>query len=258
MSSSPSGPGKTAPKIFQDFLVFDPLNSGPNASVLPDHTPPAGEGPLLAPRIGSCKHEYTTKTNQSVPPPLDQRPDGATKYKLATVCKKCRIHADVKVDYTRASNSCPNAECPLHHFQRLKAADEIGVARLKYVWQCSEPQCQAVLEVVYRQARIPDKEAKDTLINTENLKRRYEAVVRSDPSREGIRQATPMDALSRLRKYTKDALNPAHDRPSFPANNKRFMEAFGVYGQDCKVLLERLGFKYAVRLLLVMNTLRGC
>lgn len=55
-----------------------------------------------------------------------------------------------------------------------------------------------------------------------------------------------MDALARLRRYIKDSLNPQRDRRQFPANNKRFQEAFGMNGQDCSELLERLGFKYAV------------
>ncbi|KAI7287681.1 cysteine proteinase [Hortaea werneckii] len=244
MSTHRSGPGKTAPKLLQDFLAFDPLRTGQSGTVLANHNPPVGEGQQLAKPIGSCQHEYTTKHKQSVLPPLDLRPDGTTKFRLAAVCKKCRIHADVHLDYKGATDPCPNSSYPLHHFQRLTSVDEVGQSRIKYGWQCSAPQCQAILEVSYRQARIYDQE-KDLLINTEYLKRRYEAVVQQDPSREGIRQATPMEALSRLRKYTRDALDPRHDRRSFPANNKRFMEAFGPYGQDCRPLLERLGFKYA-------------
>ena len=245
MSTHRSGPGKTAPKLLQDFLAFDPLRTGQNGTVLADHNPPVGEGQQLAKPIGSCQHEYTTKHKQSVLPPLDLRPDGTTKFRLAAICKKCRIHADVHLDYKGAADPCTNSSYPLHHFQRLTSADEVGQSRIKYGWQCSAPQCQATLEISYRQARIYDQE-KDLLINTEYLKRRYEAVVQQDPSREGIRQATPMEALSRLRKYTRDALDPRHDRRSFPANNKRFMEAFGPYGQDCRALLERLGFNYAV------------
>ena len=70
--------------------------------------------------------------------------------------------------------------------------------------------------------------------------------MQQDPTREGIRQATPVEALTRLRKYIRDALNTEHDKRVFPANNKRFMEAYGVHGQDCRELLERLGFEYNV------------
>lgn len=55
-----------------------------------------------------------------------------------------------------------------------------------------------------------------------------------------------MDTLQRLRRYIKDSLNPQHTKRVFPSNNKRFQEAFGINGQDCAELLQRLGFKYAV------------
>jgi ubiquitin carboxyl-terminal hydrolase 25/28 len=72
-------------------------------------------------------------------------------------------------------------------------------------------------------------------------------VVQDEPEREGIRLATPVDALTRLRRYIKDALNPDHDKRVFPSNNKRFMEAYGLHGRDCRDLLQRLGFRYNVR-----------
>jgi ubiquitin carboxyl-terminal hydrolase 25/28 len=85
------------------------------------------------------------------------------------------------------------------------------------------------------------------LRNPELLKRRYDALLQDDPERDGIKLATPMDALSRLRRYIKDSLLPQHSKRQIPANNKRFQEAYGVNGEDCGELLERLGFKYAVR-----------
>jgi len=244
MSYPPSGPGKTAPKLYQDFLVFDPLNAG-KSNVLADFSPPVGEGVQLAPAIGSCKHDYTTKQSQSITPPLDLRPDGTTHYKLATICKKCRVHAGVRVNYARSTNPCPNSEHPLHHFRRVRAEDVGTQERVEFGWQCSAPQCRASLRVTYRPSRI-QPEQKDLLTNTELLKRRYEAILQQEPTREGIRQATPLDCLSRLRKYIKDSLKPEHDKRVFPANNKRFMEAFGVHGHDCQELLQWLGFKYAV------------
>jgi ubiquitin carboxyl-terminal hydrolase 25 len=243
MTLPPSGPGKTAPKLHQDIFRFDPLKTG-RGNVLKDNPPPVGEGPQPSPAIGSCSHDYTIKRSQSVTPPLDLRPDGRTKYKLALVCKKCRIHTDVKIDYTRATNPCPNSDYPVHHFQPLDE-DVVTGNRISYSWQCSAPQCQAHLQISYRMARISDKE-KDLLTNTELLRRRYETLVATEPEREGLRQAVPMEALSRLKKYTSDALKPDRSRDSFPANNKRFQEAFGVEGQDCHSLLTRLGFKYAV------------
>jgi ubiquitin carboxyl-terminal hydrolase 25/28 len=97
--------------------------------------------------------------------------------------------------------------------------------------------------------RLPRISAADRnlLTDTSKLRARFDAVVQEDPEREGIRLATPVDALTRLRRYIKDALSPEHDKRVFPGNNKRFMEAYGLHGWDCRDLLQRLGFRYNVR-----------
>ena len=243
MTFQTAGPGKTSPKLYQDFLVFDPVRGKPN--VLADITPHHGDGPQLAPPIGSCRHDYITKASQSVLPPLDLRPDGNTTYKAAVVCKKCRIHADIWLDHSNAKTPCPTSDYPLHHFQRKESHDKVTTERIRYAWQCSSVECRASLFILFRKPRISDGE-KDLLTNPELLKRRYNALVQNDPNREGMKEATQMDSLARLRRYIKDSLDPKRDRRSFPANNKRFQEAFGINGQDCRELLDRLGFKYAV------------
>ena len=118
--------------------------------------------------------------------------------------------------------------------------------RIRYAWQCSVEECRATLLILFRRPRLTDRDDIALLTNPELLKRRYDALVEDDPNREGIRLATPMDSLQRLRKYIKDSLSPDHNKRQFPANNKRFQEAFGLNGQDCSKLLERFGFKYAV------------
>ena len=245
MTFNVTGPGKLAPKLHQDFLVFDPVKGVP--SVLADFTPPHGEGAQLAPPIGSCKHEYVTKASQSVPPPLDLRQQDTEIYTLAAVCKKCRLHADVRIDYSRATNPCPTSDHPLHHFQRVSQYDRKKIDRIQYAWQCSEEECQASLFIIYRKSRLDDEEM-HLLQDPELLKSRYDALLKDDPAREGIKLATPMDALSRLRRYIKDSLLPQHSKRQIPANNKRFQEAYGINGEDCGELLEWLGFKYAVRI----------
>ena len=237
-----SGPGKTAPRLYADFLQFDPQKNG-TGNILAEHPPPIGEGSQPAPHRDACRHEYTTKINQSVLPPLDLRPDGSSQYKLAVVCKKCRIHADIRVDHQQAADPCPNSECPLHHFQRAEELDETGQRHLKYGWQCSSATCRALLTITFKIARINNADRLQ-LVDTSKLKQRYEDIMKEDATREGVKQATPVEALSRLRRYLKDALNVQHERRRFPANNKRFMEAFGVEGRDCKELLEKFGFEY--------------
>lgn len=242
---SAEGPGKTSPKLQNDFLLFDPIHCSPSSNYLADFTPPVGEGRQLAPDIGSCKHEYTTKRSQSVLPPLDLRPDGGDEYKLAMVCKKCRIHADVHIAFPSATNPCPNSDYELHHFRRVPSDDARAAERIVYGWECSAPECRARLRISFRLPRLQPAE-RDLLTNTELLKQRYEAVMKDDPTREGVRQATPMDALNRLRRYVKDSLAAEHSKRAFSANNKRFMEAYGISGRDCYMLLRKLGFTYVV------------
>ena len=180
-----SGPGKTAPKLFQDFLLFDPLKGHSTVNYLTDFSPPVGDGVQIAPVVGSCKHEYRIKIEQSVLPPLDLRPDGSTEYKSAVVCKRCRIHADVHMAFTHASNSCPNSDHPLHHFQRAPGDDSQTPSRIVYGWQCSSPVCSAQLRLAFRLSRISGAE-RDLLTNTEHLKRRYEAVLVKTPGRDNV------------------------------------------------------------------------
>jgi len=237
-----SGPGKLAPKLYADFLQFDPQKNF-TGNILSEHPPPIGEGSQPAPHRDACRHEYTTKPVQSVLPPLDQRPNGSSQYKLAVVCKKCRIHADICVDHQQATDPCPNPECPLHHFQRAEELDETGQKHLRYGWQCSSASCRALLTITFKKERISNSDRLQ-LVDTSKLKQRYEDIMQQDVTREGVKQATPMDTLQRLRRYLRDALNVDHEKRRFPANNKRFMEAFGVEGKDCRELLEGLGFEY--------------
>lgn len=236
-----SRPGKTAPKLFQDFLIFDPKCGHPN--VLVDLPPPQGEGPQLAPRLEACRHDYTLKSDQSVLPPLDLRTDGNTAYRVAVVCKKCRIHADVQVDSSPARAPCPTNDHQLHHYQYQESRHTTSAERIQYVWQCSIDECQTILSITYRIPRITDADIA-VLTTPDLLKRRYEALLQEDPDRKDVKQALPLQPLSRVRTYVRDSLSGKHTK--LPAHNKRFQEACGVHGQDCRGLLERLGFEYAV------------
>lgn len=114
-----------------------------------------------------------------------------------------------------------------------------------YDWQCSVEECGARLSVTYRLPRTTDED-KELLTDPDRLKSRYEELLRADPEREGLRRATEMEALARLRRYIHDSLDPKHTKRQFPANNKRFQEAFGSYGRDCHEIFEMLGFEYEV------------
>lgn len=99
--------------------------------------------------------------------------------------------------------------------------------------------------MVFRLPRIKESILKK-IANPDELKRRYQAVVADNPERDGILECTPMQALSRLGRYVKDGYDDDRTRDQFPSNNKRFMEAFGVHGEDAREVLDQLGFESAV------------
>ena len=190
MTAIVGGPGKTAPKLVNDFLRFDPTKADTSASFLTKVTPPVGEGPQLQPDFRSCQHEYTHKTNQIALPPLDSRAHPGGRHRLAVCCKKCRIHADLHVAYHDvATNPCPNSQDPLHHFIRREDVDTTSDQRIQYGWQCSAAKCQAQVTIAYRRPRITEEERK-ALTDTERLRRAYESMVKDNPAREGLKQVS--------------------------------------------------------------------
>lgn len=241
MTAAGSSPGKTAPKLLNDFLHFDPITCDPKRNYLTHHTPPIGEGQQLGPQAGGCKHDYSLKPQQSITPPIDDRADSNSIYKVAVCCKKCRLHADIRIGYRHAVRACPNQQYPLHHFLRQTERDLTTETRIVYGWQCSAPECGAQLEIGYRMKRLQDDDVQ-LLTDLPRLKRRYEEMLGVDPTREGLRRATRTEPLSRLRKYISDGMGASGSLKVIQAHNKRFGEAFGVDGRDCAGLLQRLGF----------------
>lgn len=234
--------GKTAPKLVEDFLRFDPQKTGSGNS-LTSHPSPTGEGGKpLAPGLASCKHEYSIKTAQSVLPPLDSRPQTGTQYKIAVLCRRCLIHADVHISYPHATIACPTADNPLHHLQYRKDREELKPESIRYGWQCSVKSCNAEVTISYRRSRISEEDY-ELLATPERLQQRYNQVLQADPERS-VKLATPTTAMHTLQRYLKDALDPTVEKRRLMATNKLFMTTFGVHGRDCNALLNKLGFVF--------------
>ncbi|KAK4981393.1 ubiquitin-specific protease ubp2 [Elasticomyces elasticus] len=241
--------GKTAPKLIQDLLDYDPQRPLPGHNVIADPPPRFVEG-QPTPTVVSpsrCKHAYIVKDAQSKLPELDTRPDASVVYKLASVCKYCRLHVDVKIDFRRDSRQarpCPNQDYPLHHFTLLSAPAQDATSAAdrhpSYDFWCNGPDCPAVLSIRYRPAELTAQHI-HLLTNPLLLQKRYEAVVRQDPTREDVRIARGNEVLRRLRTYISHSLNENHTKRPIPGHNKRFLEAFG---DDCTRLLVSLGFRY--------------
>jgi ubiquitin carboxyl-terminal hydrolase 25/28 len=232
--------GKTAPKLVSDFLRFDPLYvDTPN--LLTDPPRPADAGRAPAPGARSCKHEYSIKAAQSVLPPVDSRPQVGTRYKIAVVCRRCRIHADVNISYPRATTPCPSADNPIHHLQARVDPKETTQQSITYRWMCSVEVCRAEVKISFRLPRLAP-ELRD-LFTAERLQKRYDEVVQADPDRNP-KLVTPISAMHTLQRYLKDALDPAVEKRRLMANNKVFITTFGKLGRDCSALLTRMGFVF--------------
>jgi ubiquitin carboxyl-terminal hydrolase 25/28 len=87
---------------------------------------------------------------------------------------------------------------------------------------------------------------RNLIATPEFLKRRYEEALAAGPERD-IKEATPMQALHRVRTYLRDALNPEHTQRTIAEDQKKFIEVFGMHGQESVGLLKKLGFTYSVR-----------
>jgi ubiquitin carboxyl-terminal hydrolase 25/28 len=235
--------GKAAPKFLQDLLRLDPQSIVANRNILLDNPPQfdgkARTGPPLVLDRGSCKHEYYTHIDRCNLPRLDESAQQDTCWKVAASCRKCRLYLVLSIDYPESGcrQPCPNREYPLHHLRHTPTES----SQVDYHFECSNIACQAHVHVAYERP-VLSKEDISVLTDTEALKRRYEHVLEVSPDREGVRRATPLDVFTRLKRYVSDSLNQDNVRRSFPARNKRFMEAFGT---DCDLLLYRMGFRKA-------------
>lgn len=235
--------GKTAPKLIDDFLRFDPQNIG-SGNYLTAHPAPAGEGKLGVPPANACRHEYLLKAVQSVLPPVDSRPHAGTQYKTALLCSKCLIHADVHISYPHlhATNPCPSVGSPLHHLQYCKDREVVSTQRISYGWRCSIEDCHAEVTISYRRTRISE-DNRELLAGADRLQQRYTEASQAEPDRN-VKLTTPTAAMNILHRYLKDALDPTVEKRRLMANNKLFIATFGRHGRDCKKLLTDMGFVY--------------
>jgi ubiquitin carboxyl-terminal hydrolase 25/28 len=262
--------GKTAPTFVEDLALHDPL-----------HPPPSGFNLLTEPCLGlvftaqlghllhpeTCRHAFSTKDRQSLLPALDERPGPNSVYKVSAVCKYCRLHVQVKVDYTVRweDKPCPNEDNPVHHL--VPAPWQEQLARNKWssknpqspdiinVFECSSKTCSAAVTVQVAPP-ILSPNAIHTLVDKNLLKGRTDEAFRTRAGQvEGMKYPTPMDVLLDLRQYLRNAQRK-ENRP-ISVENKRFMVRFGPEGAACRDVLESLKFTYKVCCVLQKFTREG-
>lgn len=250
--------GKTAPRLIEDLLNYDPrleaiigrnlLTSPPStndlysnvASILPDD---------------ACRHDFVAKQSQENElPPRDSRPEYASAYRIKAICQNCRYHLNLKISWTSFNPagtlgfaSCPRQACPLHHFQYIREQSQlgkIGVGGTEHeldqtaLFRCSSETCQAQLSVGLRRP-VFNEDSIELLTSPQLLQQRFEHAKQLDPTRNDFKVARPVEALDALATYLKDGMNIENNRRQIPIRNKRYMVTFG---EDCTALLTSLGF----------------
>ncbi|KAF2685800.1 cysteine proteinase [Lentithecium fluviatile CBS 122367] len=250
-------PGKTAPRLLQDLLSYDPrfeerakrnlLTSAP-----PHHDPDAP--PTAAVPLRNCRHNFLNKEEQSLLPRPGEEPDHATVYKVASYCSRCRYHFDVVVDHRdngERNDPCRrnNREFPLHHFlfQGEDGRDEhaLGGFQTKprtFRFSCSASPCPTDLSIRITPPRLSEQDVR-TLTDRAVLRRRWEAAKLRAGDRADTIMARPVDAPDFLNTYLQDSLNPQKGKARIPLLNRKFLKTFG---KDCDSILEKVGFTSAV------------
>jgi len=252
-------PGKTAPAFVDDLTLYDPQHPLPPGHNLLtarclDQVSVSYLGQLLPPR--SCRHDFITKVRQSLTPALDETPGPYTTWRVSAVCKLCRIHVQLKVDYTirGAERPCPNVDHPVHHLvpapRREQLARNEWVSKnpqsndLIHAFECSSQTCSASV-ILHIAPPILNPDAVHCLIDKDLLKQRTDEAFKMKAGQvEGMRYPTPKDVLLDLRLYMRNARTKA-PRP-ISIENKRFVVRFGPEGRACKDVLETLKFTYKV------------
>ncbi|KAF1843760.1 ubiquitin C-terminal hydrolase-like protein [Cucurbitaria berberidis CBS 394.84] len=246
-------PGKTAPRLLQDLLTYDPRyeeKAGSNSltSAPPQHNP-NGEKVRAVP-FRNCRHALHTKNEQSQLPVAGEAPDHSTKYKVASYCSQCRWHIDVVLDF--CDDGSKNRPCKqgdmeyfLHHFlfeSEDNTSDNVGLSAQyrprTYQFRCSAPSCPVLVRISFKPPRLSEQDI-ETLTDGAQLRRRWEAAKQIAGERVSPNMARRVDAPDFLYTYLQDSLNPVKGKTRIPLLNRKFLTTFG---KDCDSILKRLGF----------------
>ena len=248
--------GKTAPRLLQDLLTYDPRReerAGRNllTSAPPEHNS-SREGIPAVPR-GNCRHTLVRKDEQCLLPEVDKKPGRDTVYKVASYCPQCRYHVDVIVDFK--GPGFPDGICgkqnfgyPLHHFvcDENSSTDSNGLrsqqALKTFSFRCTSDACPTTVRMDFKPPRFTEHD-QELMMNKAQLRRRFEKSKELIGEREGETMSRPVDAPDFLDTFLKDSLNPAPGKSRVPLLNRKFAKTFW---RDCDPILKRLGFEHAI------------
>lgn len=254
-------PGKTAPRLFQDLLLYDPQKPPPTKfnilTGFPIHDAEQAD-PLPPPPLvgkGSCRHQWSLKRNQCSLSGERDRDNKRRVFLIATYCAVCRAHLDVRLDLGEgidSPNPCPNEEQPLHHFiyrpetaQPRATTESLKIRRHGFLWTdthqfgCSSWECQAVLTIRFKPPRLTNDWV-DLLTDRFIIKDRAERAIAADPERfEGFAIPPPLDVLQHSKHYITNPLFNPEKSKKIQGHNKRFLLSMG---EPCAAILEYFGF----------------
>lgn len=251
--------GKTAPRLIQDLLNYDPRCKEKNGwNVLADPEPRYKKGvpsPLL--HSSDCHHTLARKDAQThSPASANELPDNQTEYVVASYCLKCLHHFTISINfYDRKELQVPcmqsDQENPLHHFRFIESPKEGSKKKVSkkyelplevYRFACSGRKCPALLEIQISGPRLSDSLL--SLINDDKiLGARGRRELDKDPVRyEGQQPSTPAHAFWYLRSYLADAKG-AKDVSQLKRIAKRNKKYKVTFADECDELFKYLGFR---------------
>ncbi|KAF3490497.1 ubiquitin-specific protease [Arthroderma uncinatum] len=246
--------GKTAPRLIQDVLCYDPASpSRPKFNPLKDLPAIFYDEATYVDQADpdGCPHRYITKPHQSVLPSTEKQRVPGARYKVSSICQKCRLHLELGIVF---KNQLACGTGSLHHltYSHKESTDRLrnsfqtkGQPLEVYVYTCAHTGCSASVHLKLS-APLLTPDWVDLLTNEDTLKQRVDDALALEPERlEGIGRPLPLTVLTHLKTYIDNALHDEQRNRSINLANKKFTVCFGSGGEPCKPLFEYLGFKLA-------------
>jgi ubiquitin carboxyl-terminal hydrolase 25/28 len=249
--------GKTAPRLINDLLDYDPTQ-GRNGRNLLAGPAPQYRGMPLPPRKGplACRHTLMKKESRTVAPvSKDEPPSG--EYVVSSYCSLCRCHFTIMVSYLQSMGGqvpchLSDAANPLHHLQLWESeyskehVEKHGYNKYDTVieahrFACSAPNCPVIVDIKIAPPRLIPQML-SLFMDARKLKARGEREIMKEPERyQGLAPVQPLQVLSFLRTYLSDAKTHSATgaEKRIAKRNKKYMLSFA---DECDTLFEYLDF----------------